>query len=153
MAIPWLRRLVAGLSPRRPEFDPVSVNVGFVVDQVALGQDFPRILRFSPVNFIPPCSITRQNEKTIVFITELHNKPQSCGASLASAAGPFTKKKKERTHYFDSMTWIPQWRQCLGTLWLVGKPLSLSAYQNKLCGAHITPNPNGAEVKVVGTCI
>jgi hypothetical protein len=25
----------------------------------------------------------------------LHNKPQGCGASVASAAGPFTKKKKE----------------------------------------------------------
>jgi hypothetical protein len=31
-----------------------SVHVGFVVDKVALGQVFPRVLRFSPVNFIPP---------------------------------------------------------------------------------------------------
>jgi hypothetical protein len=30
------------------------VNVGFVVDKVALGQVFLRVLRFSPVNFIPP---------------------------------------------------------------------------------------------------
>jgi hypothetical protein len=29
-------------------------NVGFVVDKVALGQVFPRVLRFSPVNLIPP---------------------------------------------------------------------------------------------------
>jgi hypothetical protein len=28
--------------------------VGFVVGKVALGQVFPRVLRFSPVNFIPP---------------------------------------------------------------------------------------------------
>jgi hypothetical protein len=34
-AMPWLRRLVSGLSPRRPEF------VGFVVDRVTLGQVFP----------------------------------------------------------------------------------------------------------------
>ena len=53
-AVPWLRRLVAGLSPRRPGFDLGSVHVGFVVDKVALGQIFPRILRFSPVNLIPP---------------------------------------------------------------------------------------------------
>jgi hypothetical protein len=53
-AVPWLRRLVAGLSPRRPGFNPGSVNVGFVVDKVALGQVFPRVLRFSPANFIPP---------------------------------------------------------------------------------------------------
>jgi hypothetical protein len=39
---------------RRPGFDPGSVHVGFVVDKVALGQVFPRVLRFSPVNFIPP---------------------------------------------------------------------------------------------------
>jgi hypothetical protein len=25
-----------------------------------------------------------------IFITGLHNKPQGCGASVASAAGPFT---------------------------------------------------------------
>jgi hypothetical protein len=35
-------------------FDPGSVLVGFVVYKVALGQVFPRVLRFSPVNFIPP---------------------------------------------------------------------------------------------------
>jgi hypothetical protein len=53
-AVPWLRRLAAGLPPRRPGFDPGSVHVGFVVDKVALGQVFPRVLRFSPVNYIPP---------------------------------------------------------------------------------------------------
>jgi hypothetical protein len=53
MAVPWLRRLVAGLSPLRPGFDPGSVHVGLVVDNVALGQVFVRVLRFSPVNFIP----------------------------------------------------------------------------------------------------
>jgi hypothetical protein len=34
--------------------DPGSVHVGFVVDKVALGQVYPGVLRFSPVNFIPP---------------------------------------------------------------------------------------------------
>jgi hypothetical protein len=52
--VPWLRRLVADLPPRRPGFDPGLVHVGFVVDKVALGQVFPRVLRFSPVNLIPP---------------------------------------------------------------------------------------------------
>jgi hypothetical protein len=33
---------------------PRSVHVGFVVDKVALGQVFMRVLRLSPVNFIPP---------------------------------------------------------------------------------------------------
>jgi hypothetical protein len=38
----------------RVRSDPGSVHVGFVVDKVALGQVFLRVLRFSPVNFIPP---------------------------------------------------------------------------------------------------
>jgi hypothetical protein len=53
VAAPWLRRLVAGLSSRRPGFDPGSVHVGFMVDKLALGQVSPQVLRFSPVNFIP----------------------------------------------------------------------------------------------------
>jgi hypothetical protein len=41
------------------------------------------------------CSITRKNRQNlIIFITGLHNKPQGCGASVASAAGLFTTKKK-----------------------------------------------------------
>jgi hypothetical protein len=51
-AVPWLRSLVAGLSPRVPGFAPGSIRVGFVADKVALGQVFLRVLRFSPV--IPP---------------------------------------------------------------------------------------------------
>ena len=31
-----------------------SVRVGFMVDKVALGQVSLRVLRFSPVDFIPP---------------------------------------------------------------------------------------------------
>jgi hypothetical protein len=35
------------------------------------------------------CSITRKNGKKLtIFITGLHNRPQGCGASVASAAGP-----------------------------------------------------------------
>jgi hypothetical protein len=35
-------------------FDDGTLNVGFVVDKVALGQVFPRVFPLSPVNFIPP---------------------------------------------------------------------------------------------------
>jgi hypothetical protein len=38
--MPWLRRLVAGVSPRRAGFDPKPVHVGFVVDKVAVEQIF-----------------------------------------------------------------------------------------------------------------
>jgi hypothetical protein len=42
------------------------------------------------------CSITQKKlkKKLIIFITGLHNEPQDCGASVASAAGHLTEKKK-----------------------------------------------------------
>jgi hypothetical protein len=100
--VPWLRRLVASLSPRRPGFDPGSVHVRFVVNKVALGEVFPPVLRFSPINFIPPVLhyLEKRKKKLIIFITGLHNKPQGCGASLASAAGPFTKKSTALQSYW-----------------------------------------------------
>jgi hypothetical protein len=48
--MPWLRWLVTGLSLRRPR----SVHMGFVVDEVALGQVFLWDHLLSPVNIIPP---------------------------------------------------------------------------------------------------
>jgi hypothetical protein len=45
-AVPWLRSLVAGLSPRRPGFAPGSIYVGFVVDKVTLGQVFSEFFGF-----------------------------------------------------------------------------------------------------------
>jgi hypothetical protein len=38
----------------RPGFMPRSFHEGFVVDKVALGQIFLRVLQFSPVGIIPP---------------------------------------------------------------------------------------------------
>jgi hypothetical protein len=58
--VPWLRRLAAGLPTRRPEFDPGSVHVGFVVDKVALGQGFLEYFGLPlPISF-RRCSITRK---------------------------------------------------------------------------------------------
>jgi hypothetical protein len=37
-----------------PGFEPASINVGFVVDKVELGQVFLLVLRISHVNIIPP---------------------------------------------------------------------------------------------------
>ena len=41
-AVPWLRQFVAGLSSRRPGFDPRLVHVGLAVNKVALGNDLLR---------------------------------------------------------------------------------------------------------------
>ena len=53
-AVPWLRRLLAGLPPRRHGFDPSLVHVGSVVDKVTQGQVFSLSTSFSPVCIIPP---------------------------------------------------------------------------------------------------
>jgi hypothetical protein len=38
--VPWIRRIVACLTPRRPGFTPGSVHVGFVMGKVTLEQVF-----------------------------------------------------------------------------------------------------------------
>jgi hypothetical protein len=97
-------------------FDPGSVHVGFVVNKVALGQVYPRVLRFSPVSLIPPVLHYTEKQKKhllITFITGLHNTPQGWGASVASAAGPFTPKRMQilRMHgAFPSHVIAPSWR-------------------------------------------
>jgi hypothetical protein len=60
----------------------VSVHVGFVVDEVALGQVSPPVFWFSLVSFIPSeLYYTANDEKLITFNVGLHNKPQCCGTS------------------------------------------------------------------------
>jgi hypothetical protein len=54
MAVPWLKRLIAGLSPWRLGFAPGSIHAGFVADKVALGQDFLLVFRAFSANIIPP---------------------------------------------------------------------------------------------------
>ena len=44
--VPWLRQLFASLSPWRPGFNPRSVQVGFLVERVTLGQVFVPVLQF-----------------------------------------------------------------------------------------------------------
>ena len=50
----WLRRLIAGLLPLRPSFDPGLLRVEFVVDKLALGQVCVRELRISSLVGIIP---------------------------------------------------------------------------------------------------
>jgi hypothetical protein len=61
------------------------------VGEVVLGQVFPRVLRFSHVNFIPP--VFHYLEKKTDY---LHHKccTLSCGASAALLLGPSPQKKK-----------------------------------------------------------
>jgi hypothetical protein len=52
--VPWLRLLVAGVSPHRPGFAPGSNHVGKLVNKLSLVQVSLRVLRCSPVYLIPP---------------------------------------------------------------------------------------------------
>jgi hypothetical protein len=66
-----VRWLDAGLSPRRPGFDPRPVHVGFVVEKVTQGQVLSQSTYVSPVSVIPlsvsfhHCSITRVFDSAI----------------------------------------------------------------------------------------
>jgi hypothetical protein len=59
--LPWLGRLVAGLSKLCPGFDPRLVNVRFVVHKVVMGQVSLPILLF-------PLSVSFHQCSTLVFI-------------------------------------------------------------------------------------
>jgi hypothetical protein len=83
--------------------------MGFVVDKVALGQVFPPSTSVFPCQFHSTgATLLGKGQKIIiiivVFITGLHNKPHGCGASVASAAGPFTAKKKNNFDAADRPT-------------------------------------------------
>jgi hypothetical protein len=63
---------------------------------------------FSPSTSVFPCQfhstgapLLEKGQRILIifiFITGLHKKPHGCGASVASAAGPFTTKKKVMCH-------------------------------------------------------
>jgi hypothetical protein len=54
-AVPWLRRLVAGLWPWRHRFHPRLVHVRFLVDKMALRQGFLGVLQSPSVTIILQC--------------------------------------------------------------------------------------------------
>jgi hypothetical protein len=50
VTVPWLRRIVAGLTPWRPGFDAAQIYLGFVIRKVTLGLAFLWTLRLSTVS-------------------------------------------------------------------------------------------------------
>jgi hypothetical protein len=74
--------------------------MGFMVCKVALGQVFPPSASVFPCQFhatVAPLLGKTKKNKLIFFITGLHNKPQGCGASVASAAGSLKKAPQSRS--------------------------------------------------------
>jgi hypothetical protein len=122
-AVPWLRRLVAGLSPRRPGFDPGSVHVGFVVDKVALGQVF------SPSTSVFPCQfdctgaplLVKIKKKLIIFHLS-HRVAQEalrlrCVRSIC--CGALHHKKKKKTELFEIKPAPLLLRRALSAAWII----------------------------------
>jgi hypothetical protein len=81
MAVPWLRRLIAGLSPRRPGLAPRSIQWDLWWTKWHWDRFFSESFGF-PVNIIPPWDPHFQKFKKIVlslihpFIhPEMNNRP------------------------------------------------------------------------------
>jgi hypothetical protein len=78
-----LGRAMSQAVSRRPLTAPGSVHVGFVVDKVALGQVFPRVRRFFPVNFITPVL-----HYTVKWKMKCSSSSQGCTISFKAAVRP-----------------------------------------------------------------
>jgi hypothetical protein len=66
--------------------------VEFLVDKVALGQVFPLVLWFPPVNVIPLVLHYLEKKLIIIFLIFI----TGCGASVAASAGSFYTHTKKR---------------------------------------------------------
>jgi hypothetical protein len=85
-------------------FVPWSVHVGFMVDTVALGQVYLRVLRFSPVNIIPP------SLSVLVYRLGMNNRPIG-GRSSETSSHPIDMNNNNNNIRFlfyiqDGPKWI-----------------------------------------------
>jgi hypothetical protein len=92
-------RAIAQAVSRRPLTVETRVRSRVSPCEICGGQSGTGI-GFSPSTSVFPCQfhstgapLQGKTKKLFIFITGLHNKPQGCGASVGSAAGPFTTKK------------------------------------------------------------
>jgi hypothetical protein len=70
--------------------------VGFLVDKIVNGTGFSSSTSVLPCQFHSTDALLlgKMKKKVIIFVTGLHKTPEDGGASVTSAAGPFSTKKK-----------------------------------------------------------
>jgi hypothetical protein len=66
-AVPWLRLLRVGLAQRRSGFDPRSVHVKLVGDNVAIGRVLLLVLRFFPCLYHASNVLTKPSKEQHTF--------------------------------------------------------------------------------------
>ena len=80
----WIRRLFAGLLLQNPVFETRLVDLGFVVDNVALERISHRLIRFPPISIVPPLLYYTTSDRTMALgstqpLTEMSTKSISRG--------------------------------------------------------------------------
>jgi hypothetical protein len=101
MTLPWLRRLVAGLSPRRPGSAPRSIHVGFMMDKVAMRQVSSEFFGF-------PLSISFHRGSPYSYITFRINKIHvgGCSSETSSHSTDINMNKVNHKYIYAFLTWI-----------------------------------------------
>jgi hypothetical protein len=101
-AVPWLRRLVDGLSPRKLGFDPGPVRVGFVVEKWHLDRFISQLfsIMFLSQYFSFPC----QYHSTNAPYSFIHLPPTLYNVSLPVLQFPLSVSFHQRSILIHSST-------------------------------------------------
>ena len=102
--VPWLRQLIAELSPRRPRFSPRPVYMGSVVEKLTFGQVFLLVLQFSPVINIPPMLHTHTHTHTHTYTLTQHSHTHTQHSHTHNTHTTHTHTQHSHTHTKHSHT-------------------------------------------------